>query len=138
MSERLYAKAGELRIPHRYGEDVHATLQMVASPKAVLSRIMTNPTGKLVRVEYVVRQEQGLNTAIVSCADFGAKAPLPDGTERVRLRFLARGSAIYTSLYVNVNLLTGNIDIIGKYGTVSDLNGWLHVPPRDFKLVSDR
>lgn len=135
MSERLYAKAGELRIPHRYGEDVHATLQMVASPKAVLSRIMTNPTGKLVRVEYVVRQEQGLNTVRGS---LGAKAPLPDGTERVRIRFLARGSAIYTSLYVNVNLLTGNMDIIGKYVTVSDLNGWLHVSPRDFKLVSAR
>lgn len=132
MSKRVYAKAGELRVPDRLDEEVHATLQMVASPKAVLSRIMTNPTGKLVRVEYVVRQEQGLNTVRGS---LGAKAPVPDGTERIRLRFLVRGGAIYSSIHVNINFLTGSIDIFGKYGTVSDLTGWLHVPSSDFKIV---
>lgn len=132
MSKRVYAKAGELRVPDRLGEEVHATLQMVASPKAVLSRIMTNPTGKLVRVEYAVRQEQGLNTVRGS---LGAKAPVPDGTERIRLRFLVRGGATFTSISVNINLLTGSIDTFGKYGTVSDLTGWLHVPSSDFKIV---
>jgi hypothetical protein len=128
----VYAKAGELRVPDRLDEEVHATLQMVASPKAVLSRIMTNPTGKLVRVEYVVRQEQGLNTVRGS---LGAKAPVPDGTERIRLRFLVRGGEIYSSIHVNINFLTGSIDIFGKYGTVADLNDWLHVPSSDFKIV---
>lgn len=132
MSKRVYAKAGELRVPDRLDEEVHATLQMVASPKAVLSRIMTNPTGKLVCVEYVVRQEQGLNTVRGS---LGAKAPVPDGTERIRLKFLVRGGATFTSISVNINLLTGSIDIFGKYGTVSDLTGWLHVPSSDFKIV---
>ena len=132
MSKRVYAKAGELRVPDRLDEEVHATLQMVASPKAVLSRIMTNPTGKLVRVEYVVRQEQGLNTVRGS---LGAKAPVPDGTERIRLRFLVRGGEIYSSIHVNINFLTGSIDIFGKYGTVADLNDWLHVPSSDFKIV---
>ena len=135
MSERVYAKAGNLRVTDRFDEEVHATLQMVASPKAVLSRIMTKPNGRLVHAECVVRQEQGLNTARVNCADFGAKAPLPDGTERIRIRFLVRGGAIFTSISVNINLLTGSIDIFGKYGTVADLTDWLHVPSSDFKVV---
>lgn len=129
---KVYARAGELKVTDRFDAEVHATLQMVASPKAVLSRIMTNPTGKLVRVEYVVRQEQGLNTVRGS---LGAKAPVPDSTERIRLRFLVRGGAIYSSIHVNINFLTGSIDIFGKYGTVSDLTGWLHVPSSDFKIV---
>lgn len=132
MSKRVYAKALELRVPDRCDEDVHATLQMVASPKAVLSRIMKKPNGKLVRVEYVVRQEQGLNTVRGS---LGAKAPVPDGTERIRLRFLVRGGAIFTSLSVNINLLTGFIAIFGKYGTVADFTSWLNVPSSDFKIV---
>lgn len=135
MSTRVYAKAVKLRVPDRCDEDVHATLQMVAPLMAVLSRIMTKPNGRLVRAEYVVRQGQGLNTVRVNCADFGAKAPLPDGTERIRLRFLVRGGAAFTSISVNINLLTGSIDIFGKYGTVSDLTGWLHVPSSDFKIV---
>ena len=135
MSKWVYAKAENLRVTDRFDEDVSATLQMVASPKEVLSRIMTKPNGRLVRAEYVVRQEQGLNTVRVNCADFGAKAPLPDGTERIRLRFLVRGGAVYTSLSVNINILTGSIDIFGKYGTVADLNDWIHVSISDFKVV---
>jgi hypothetical protein len=135
VSKWVYAKAENLRVTDRFDEDVSATLQMVASPKEVLSRIMTKPNGRLVRAEYVVRQEQGLNTVRVNCADFGAKAPLPDGTERIRLRFLVRGGAVYTSLSVNINILTGSIDIFGKYGTVADLNDWIHVSISDFKVV---
>lgn len=129
---KVYARAGELRVTDRFDAEVRATLQMVASPKEVLSRIMTKPNGRLVRAEYVVRQEQGLNTVRGS---LGAKAPVPDGTERIRLRFLVRGGATFTSISVNINLLTGSIDIFGKYGTVSDLTGWLHVPSSDFKIV---
>ena len=132
MSKWVYAKAENLRVTDRFDEDVRATLQMVASPKEVLSRIMTKPNGRLVRAEYVVRQEQGLNTVRGS---LGAKAPVPDGTERIRLRFLVRGGATFTSISVNINLLTGSIDIFGKYGTVSDLTDWLHVPSSDFKIV---
>lgn len=135
MSKRVYVKAGELRVPDRLDEEVHATLQMVASPKEVLSRIMTKPNGRLVRAEYVVRQEQGLNTVKVNCADFGAKATLPDGTERIRLRFLVRGGAIHTTIHVNINLLSGYIDIFGTYGTVADLHDWIHVSISDFKVV---
>lgn len=135
MSKRVYAKAVELRVTDRFDEEVHATLQMVAPLREVLSRIMTKPNGRLVRAEYVVRQEQGLNTVRVNCADFGAKAPLPDGTERIRLRFLVRCGAIYTTLHVNINLLSGYIDIFGKYGTVADLNDWIHVSISDFKVV---
>ena len=135
MSKRVYVKAGELRVPDRLDADVHATLQMVAPLREVLSRIMTKPNGRLVRAEYVVRQEQGLNTVRVNCADFGAKAPLPDGTERIRLRFLVRGGAIHTSIRVNINILTGSIDIFGKYGTVADFTSWLNVPSGDFKIV---
>ena len=132
MSKRVYAKAVKLRVPDRCDEDVHATLQMVAPLMAVLSRIMTKPNGRLVRAEYVVRNENGLTTLR---ANLGAESTVPDGTERIRLRFLVRGGATFTSISVNINLLTGFIAIFGKYGTVSDLTGWLHVPSSDFKIV---
>lgn len=138
MSNRVYAKAVKLRVPDRCDEDVHATLQMVAPLMAVLSRIMTKPNGRLVRAEYVVRNEQGVTTLRANFGEFCAESPVPEGAERIRLRFLVRGGAIYTPLSVNINLLTGSIDIFGKYGTVSDLTGWLHVPSSDFKIVSDR
>jgi hypothetical protein len=133
MSERVYAKAGELRVPDRFDEEVHATLQMVAPLMAVLSRIMTKPNGRLVRAEYVVRNEHEVTTLRANLGAFCAESP--EGAERIRLRFLVRGGAIYTPLSVNINLLTGSIDIFGKYGTVSDLTGWLHVPSSDFKIV---
>ena len=132
MSKRVYAKAEKLRVPDRFDEEVHATLQMVAPLREVLSRIMTKPNGRLVRAEYVVRNEQGVTTLR---ANFGAESTVPDGAARIRLRFLVRGGAIFTSLSVNINLLTGFIAIFGKYGTVADLNDWLHVPPSDFKIV---
>lgn len=135
MSNRVYAKAVKLRVPDRCDEDVHATLQMVAPLMAVLSRIMTKPNGRLVRAEYVVRNENGLTTLRANFGEFCAESPVPDGTERIRLRFLVRGGAIYSSIHVNINFLTGSIDIFGKYGTVSDLAGWLHVPSSDFKIV---
>lgn len=135
MSNRVYAKAVKLRVPDRCDEDVHATLQMVASPKEVLSRIMTKPNGRLIRAEYVVRNEHEVTTLRANLGEFCAKSPVPDGTERIRLRFLVRGGATFTSISVNINLLTGSIDIFGKYGTVSELTGWLHVPSSDFKIV---
>lgn len=135
MSNRVYAKAVKLRVPDRCDEDVHATLQMVAPLMAVLSRIMTKPNGRLVRAEYVVRNENGLTTLRANFGELCEKSPIPDGTERIRLRFLVRGGAIYSSIHVNINFLTGSIDIFGKYGTVSDLTGWLHVPSSDFKIV---
>lgn len=133
MSKVVYAKAVSLRVPERIDEDVHATLQMVASPKEVLSRIMTKPNGRLTRAEYVVRNEHGVTTLRANLGEFCAESP--KGAERIRLRFLVRGGAIYTPLSVNINLLTGSIDIFGKYWTVSDLTGWLHVPSSDFKIV---
>lgn len=135
MSNRVYAKAVKLRVPDRCDEDVHATLQMVAPLMAVLSRIMTEPNGKLVRAEYAVRNEHGVTTLRANFGEFCAEATAPDGTERIRIRFLVRGGAVYTSLSVNINILTGSIDIFGKYGTVADLNDWLHVSPSDFKIV---
>lgn len=133
MSKRVYAKAVKLIVPDRCDEAVHATLQMVAPLMAVLSRIMTKPNGRLVRAEYVVRNEQGVTTLRANLGEFCAESP--KGAERIRLRFLVQGGAIYTPLSVNINLLTGYIDIFGKYGTVSDLTGWLHVPSGDFKIV---
>lgn len=130
---KVYAKAVKLRVPDRCDGDIHVTLQMVEPLKAVLSRIMTKPNGRLIRAEYVVRNEHEVTTLRANLGEFCAESP--EGAERIRLRFLARGGAIYTPLSVNINLLTGSIDIFGKYGTVSDLTGWLHVPPSDFKIV---
>lgn len=135
MSKRVYAKAVKLIVPDRCDEDVHATLQIVAPLRAFLSRIMTKPNGKLVRAEYAVRNEQGVTTLRANFGELCAESPVPEGAERIRLRFLVRGGAIHTSIRVNINLLTGSIDIFGKYGTVADLNDWLHVSLSDFKIV---
>lgn len=135
MSKRVYAKAVKLIVPDRCDEAVHATLQMVAPLREVLSRIMTKPNGRLVCAEYVVRNEHGLTTLRANLGEFCAEATVPDGTERIRLRFLVRCGAIYTTLHVNINLLSGYIDIFGKYGTVADLNDWIHVSISDFKVV---
>lgn len=135
MSNRVYVKAVKLRVPDRCDEDVHATLQMVAPLKAVLSRIMTKPNGRLVRAEYAVRNEQGVTTIRANLGEFCAESPVPEGAERIRIRFLVRGGAIYTTLHVNINLLTGSIEIFGKYGTVADFTSWLNVPSGDFKIV---
>ena len=135
MSKRVYAKAVKLIVPDRCDEAVHATLQMVAPLREVLSRIMTKPNGRLVRAEYAIRNEHGLTTLRANLGEFCAKASVPDGTERIRIRFLVRGGVIHTSIRVNINILTGSIDIFGKYGTVSDLNDWLHVTLSDFKVV---
>ena len=135
MSNRVYAKAVKLIVPDRCDEAVHATLQMVAPLREVLSRIMTKPNGRLVRAEYVVRNENGLTTLRANFGEFCAESPVPEGAERVRLRFLVRGGAIYSSIHVNINFLTGSIDIFGKYGTVADLNDWIHVSISDFKVV---
>lgn len=132
---KVYARAGELRVTDRFDAEVHATLQMVAPLREVLSRIMTKPNGRLVRAEYVVRNEQGVTTLRANFGEFCAESPVPEGAERVRLSLLVRGGAIYSSIHVNINFLTGYIDIFGKYGTVSDLTGWLHVPSSDFKIV---
>ena len=135
MSKRVYAKAVKLIVPDRWDEAVHAMLQMVAPLREVLSRIMTKPNGRLVRAEYVVLNEHGVTTLRANFGEFCAESPVPEGAERIRLRLLVRGGATFTSIYVNINLLTGSIDIFGKYGTVSDLTDWLHVPFGDFKLV---
>lgn len=135
MSKRVYAKAVKLIVPDRCDEAVHATLQMVAPLREVLSRIMTKPNGRLVRAEYAVRNEQGVTTLRANFGEFCAESPVPEGAERVRLRLLVRGGAIYTTLHVNINLLTGSIEIFGKYGTVADFTSWLNVPSGDFKIV---
>ena len=67
---KVYARAGELRVTDRFDAEVHATLQMVASPKEVLSRIMTKPNGRLVRAEYVVRNEHGVTTIRANFGEF--------------------------------------------------------------------
>ena len=133
MSNRVYAKAVKLRVPDRCDKDVHATLQMVAPLMAVLSRIMTKPNGRLIRAEYVVRNEHEVTTLRANLGEFCAESF--EGAERIRLRFLVRGGAIYTPLSVNINLLTGSIEIFGKYGTVADFTSWLNVPSGDFKIV---
>lgn len=135
MSKRVYAKAVKLIVPDRCDEAVHATLQMVVPLREVLRRIMTTPNGRLVRAEYVVRNEQGVTTLRANFGEFCAESPVPEGAERVRIRLLFRCGAIYTTLHVNINLLSGYIDIFGKYGTVAELNDWIHVSISDFKVV---
>lgn len=83
MSKWVYVKAVSLRVPERIDEDVHATLQMVAPLREVLSRIMTKPNGRLVRAEYVVRNEHGVTTLRANFGEFCAESPVPEGAERI-------------------------------------------------------
>lgn len=53
----MYARAGKIRVPDRWDEEAEASLQLLASPKAIISRVRTNPRGYFKHVTYVVRHE---------------------------------------------------------------------------------
>lgn len=136
MSGRVYVKAGTVGVnPFRDSDSdsVQATFQRVASPMVFLSRVRTNPKGKLVSVEYAVRNESGYSTMKVS--DFVANKPLPNNTEFVRLKFTERSGLSDGLFLVFINFLTGYVDILGKYAAVVNLLRWLNAPISDFKLA---
>lgn len=137
MSKRIYVKAGTIKLPDMYDAKVHATLQMVASPKALLSRLRTNPNGHLLHGRYAVCHENEVTYSNISAEDFNTKSFLNDGTESVTLMFLGRGCSLYDFFEVNINFVTGSIDILGinNVEAVRDLTDWLHVPFRDFTLA---
>ena len=136
MTKRVYVKAGTVRAnPFRdsNSDSVQATFQRVASPMVFLSRVRTNPKGKLVSVEYAVRNESGYSTMKVS--DFVANKPLPNNTEFVRLKFTERSGLSDGLFLVFISFLTGYVDILGKYAAVVNLLRWLNAPISDFRIA---
>jgi hypothetical protein len=139
MSKRVYAKAETVRVLDRWDEEAEASLQLLASPKAIVSRVRTNPRGYFKRVKYVVRHEGNeLTEVIVNCEDFDAESPFFVGTEEMMFVFSTRGSIPCTSFTVKISFATGSIKIFGTIEAIGYLTDWLHVPFTDFKLVRYR
>lgn len=139
MSKRVYAKAGTIRVPDRWDEEAEASLQLIASPKAIVSRVRTNPRGYFKWVKYVVRHEGNeLTKVTVNREDFDAESPFIVGTEEMTLEFTTRGSIPCSSFAVKISFVTGSIKIFGTIEAVGYLVDWLHVPFTDFKLVRRR
>lgn len=137
MSGRVYAKAGTIRVSDRWDEEAEASLQLLASPKAIVSRVRTNPRGYFKHVKYVVRHEGNeLTDVLVNCEDFDAESPFLVGTEEMTLVFSTLGSIPCSSFAVKISFVTGSIKIFGTTEAIGYLVDWLHVPFTDFKLVS--
>ena len=139
MGKHVYAKAGTIRVSDRWDEEAEASLQLLASPKAIVSRVRTNPRGYLKWVVYVVRHEGNEVTEVtVNCEDFDAESPFFVGTEEMTFAFATCGSIPCTSFVVKISFVTGSIKIFGTIEAIGYLVDWLHVPFTDFKLVRYR
>ena len=138
MGFRVYAKAGTMRVnPFRDGDadTAQVTLERVIYPRAFLSRLRTYPKGAFVSAECFIRKRDN-SLALVSLRLKDLVAfHFPAGTIGVNLRFKPRYSFGDSLLSIKTQLITDDIEIVGKREAVVDLLEWLHVPFSDFKLV---
>lgn len=136
MGFRVYAKAGTVRVRTFLHGDIYtvvAKFQMVATPRAFISRVRTNPRGKLVGGATCVSHE-GEEVTQIEAADL-VKFQLPNGTEEVRLLFMTHYSFGSNFFFVTANILAGSVELLGSREAVVDLLEWLHMSFSDFKLV---
>ena len=99
---------------------------MVASPKEVASRVRTNPTGELFNISCVT-QSAVTNLRGADLDSFR----LPARTISLSLGFAKNGSE--NGVFgVTLNLVTNEIEIIGKREEVSSLCSWLNAPISEF------
>lgn len=127
MSKRIYVKAGTIKLPDMYDAKVHATLQMVASPKALLSRLRTNPNGELVEASCVVASSGSVRYVMLMVADL-VSFRLPVGTTSVSLIFEPKGSKRVETFSVIIDLVGKSLEIVGNRNEVVDLCSWLYMP----------
>ena len=127
MGERQYLSDSSVKIA-RVGEKLDAKFRVIASLKAVASRVRTNPKGKLVEASCVVATGSGsVRYIMLRVADLVAFR-LPVGTTSVLLIFEPKGSTGRETFSVTIDLVGKSLEIIGNRNEVVDLCSWLYMP----------
>lgn len=127
MGERQYLDASSVKVA-RVGEKLDAKFRVIASLKAVTSRVRTNPKGALVEASCVVATGSGsVKCIMLRVADLVAFR-LPIGTTSVLLVFEPKGSKGRETFSVTIDLVGKSLEIIGNRNEVVDLCSWLYMP----------
>lgn len=126
MGERQYLDDSSVKVA-RVGEKLDAKFRVIASLKAVASRVRTNPKGKLVEASCVVASSGSVRYVMLRVADLVAFR-LPVGTTSVSLIFESKGSRRGETFSVIIDLAGKSLEIIGNRNEVVDLCSWLYMP----------
>lgn len=126
MGERQYLDESSVKIA-RVGEKLDAKFRVVASLKAVASRVRTNPKGKLVEASCVVASSGSASIIMLRVADLVAFR-LPVGATGVSLIFEPKGSKRGETFSVIIDLVGKSLEIVGNRNEVVDLCSWLYMP----------
>ena len=117
---------------------LHVTCKTTASLKALSSRVLTNPHGRLIEAYYLVTGSSGrFNIEELSVLDLKSFR-LPEVAVGLRLDFSSKGkieSRIGGEEFsVWIKSSYGEIEIIGKRNAVMELCAWLNVPITAFNI----
>lgn len=127
MGERRYLADSSVKIAW-VGEKLDAKFRVVASLKAVASRVRTNPKGELVEASCTVATGSGsVKCIMLRVADLVAFR-LPVGTTSVSLIFKSKGSSHGETFSVIIDLVGKSLEIVGNRNEVVDLCSWLYMP----------
>lgn len=126
MGERQYLSKSSVKIA-RVGEKLDVKFRVIASLKAVASRVRTNPKGKLVEASCVVASSGSASIIMLRVADLVAFR-LPVGTTGVSLIFEPKGSKRGETFSVIIDLVGKSLEIVGNRNEVVDLCSWLYMP----------
>ena len=126
MGERQYLDASSVKVA-RVGEKLDAKFRVIASLKAVASRVRTNPKGALVEASCVVASGGSVRYVMLRVADLVAFR-LPVGTTSVSLIFEPKGSKRGETFSATIDLVGKSLEIIGNRNEVVDLCSWLYMP----------
>ena len=125
--ERQYLDDSSVKVA-RVGEKLDAKFRVIASLKAVASRVRTNPKGKLVEASCVVASGGSVRYVMLKgIADLVAFR-LPVGTTSVSLIFESKGSRRGETFSIIIDLAGKSLEIIGNRNEVVDLCSWLYMP----------
>jgi hypothetical protein len=121
---KKYLDESSLRIAYIGDSDemLQVSFQMVASPKEVASRLRMAPNGELIDILCIGRS--AINISFEDLVAFR----LPARTKRLSLGFATKGVDKWEVFGGSLNLITGELEIIGKRNAVIELCSWLNVP----------
>ena len=126
MGERRYLDDSSVKIAW-VGDKLDAKFRVIASLKAVASRVRTNPKGKLVEASCVVASSGSASIIMLRVADLVAFR-LPVGATGVSLIFEPKGSKRGETFSVIIDLVGKSLEIVGNRNEVVDLCSWLYMP----------
>lgn len=138
MSGRRYLDVSHLSVSSSGGARclLHVTCKTTASLKALASRVLTNPHGRLMEAYYLVAGSSGrFNIEALSVLDLKSFR-LPEVAVGLRLDFSSKGkieSRIGGEEFsVWIKSMESEIEIIGKRNAVIDLCSWLNARLPEF------